>query len=106
MLGVVVPNILTDIYLLSIPLPVRFYLTCAMFSSSPCSLTQTVQLLWGVSISIRRKLTLMFLFSGALFIIMAGTIRAVVILTVSFAVLSGVPEAFEAFLVAFCFKFG
>ncbi|KAM5349158.1 hypothetical protein ACJ41O_008981 [Fusarium nematophilum] len=58
-LVVVIPNILTDIYLLSIPLP----------------------LLWGVNISLRRRLTLMLLFSGALFIMMAGTIRAVVILT-------------------------
>ncbi|KAF5675548.1 integral membrane protein PTH11 [Fusarium heterosporum] len=58
-LVVVIPNILTDIYLLSIPLP----------------------LLWGVNISLRRRLTLMLLFSGALFIIMAGTIRAVTILS-------------------------
>lgn len=41
-----------------------------------------VQLLWGVNISLRRRLTLMLLFSGALFIMMAGTIRAVTILTV------------------------
>ncbi|KAH6880810.1 hypothetical protein B0T10DRAFT_609458 [Thelonectria olida] len=58
-LVVVIPNVITDIYLLSIPLP----------------------LLWGVNISLRRRLTLMLLFSGALFIMMAGTIRAVVILT-------------------------
>lgn len=58
-LGVVIPNILTDIYLLSIPLP----------------------LLWGVKIGLRRKISLIALFSGAIFIIMAGTIRAVVILT-------------------------
>ncbi|KAF4455593.1 hypothetical protein F53441_2117 [Fusarium austroafricanum] len=58
-LVVVIPNILTDVYLLSIPLP----------------------LLWGVNISLRRRLTLMLLFSGALFIMMAGTIRAVTILT-------------------------
>ncbi|KAK7413336.1 hypothetical protein QQX98_007779 [Neonectria punicea] len=58
-LVVVIPNILTDLYLLSIPLP----------------------LLWGVNISLRKKLTLMILFSGAIFVIMAATIRAVVILT-------------------------
>ncbi|KAI6764474.1 hypothetical protein HG530_008263 [Fusarium avenaceum] len=58
-LVVVIPNVLTDVYLLSIPLP----------------------LLWGVNISLRRRLTLMLLFSGALFIMMAGTIRAVTILT-------------------------
>lgn len=44
--------------------------------------TNVQQLLWGVNITIRRKLTLMLLFSGAVFIIIAGTIRAVTILTV------------------------
>ncbi|KAH7142647.1 hypothetical protein B0J13DRAFT_636189 [Dactylonectria estremocensis] len=58
-LVVVIPNVLTDLYLLSIPLP----------------------LLWGVNIGLRRRLTLMLLFSGAIFVIMAGTIRAVVIIT-------------------------
>ncbi|KAH7316641.1 hypothetical protein B0I35DRAFT_260095 [Stachybotrys elegans] len=58
-LVVVIPNILTDIYLLSIPLP----------------------LVWGVNISLRRRITLVVLFSGALFIMMAGTIRAIVIST-------------------------
>ncbi|KAM0809765.1 hypothetical protein AB5N19_10112 [Seiridium cardinale] len=56
---VLIPNIITDLYLLSIPLP----------------------LLWKVNISLRRKLSLMALFSGAVFVIMAGTIRAVVILS-------------------------
>ena len=41
------------------------------------------QLLWGVNISLRRRLTLMLLFSGAVFIILASTIRAVTILTAS-----------------------
>ncbi|KAI3573673.1 hypothetical protein IWW34DRAFT_885649 [Fusarium oxysporum f. sp. albedinis] len=58
-LVVVIPNVLTDAYLLYIPL----------------------SLLWGVNISVRRRISLMLLFSGALFIITAGTIRAVVILT-------------------------
>ncbi|KAI1075674.1 hypothetical protein F5B20DRAFT_594814 [Whalleya microplaca] len=56
--GVVVPNIVTDMYLLSIPLP----------------------LLWVVNISLRRKLILTVLFSGAIFIMVAGTIRAVLLL--------------------------
>ncbi|KAH7025241.1 uncharacterized protein B0I36DRAFT_332794 [Microdochium trichocladiopsis] len=56
---VYLPNVITDVYLLSIPLP----------------------LLWGVNISLRRKLTLMLLFSGAIFVIAAATIRAVVIIT-------------------------
>lgn len=76
-LVVVIPNILTDIYLLSIPLPVSHLLYAVMFKSD------RLQLLWGVNISLRRRLTLMLLFSGALFIMMAGTIRAVTILTVS-----------------------
>ncbi|KAK6199629.1 hypothetical protein LQW54_010011 [Pestalotiopsis sp. IQ-011] len=58
-LAVLIPNIITDAYLLSIPLP----------------------LLWTVNIDWRRKATLMILFSGAVFVIMASTIRAVLILT-------------------------
>ncbi|KAM0698362.1 hypothetical protein Q7P36_001828 [Cladosporium allicinum] len=58
-LTVLVLNIITDAYLLSIPLP----------------------LLWGVDTTLRRRLTLMLLFSGAVFIILAGTIRAITILT-------------------------
>ncbi|KAI9369011.1 hypothetical protein BJX61DRAFT_549948 [Aspergillus egyptiacus] len=56
---VLIPNVVTDLYLLSIPLP----------------------LLWAVRIGIRRKITLLGLFSGAVFIIMASIIRAVTILT-------------------------
>lgn len=41
------------------------------------------QLLRGVNITLRRKLTLMMLSSGAVFIILASTIRAVTILTAS-----------------------
>jgi len=58
-LMVYVPNVVTDLYLLSIPMP----------------------LLWRVNISLRRKVTLMCLFSGAIFVITAATIRAVVIIT-------------------------
>ncbi|BCR88783.1 uncharacterized protein ACHE_41347A [Aspergillus chevalieri] len=58
-LVVVIMNVITDLYLLSIPLP----------------------LLWTVNIGLRRKITLMGLFSGAAFVIMASIIRAVVILT-------------------------
>ncbi|KAH7031430.1 uncharacterized protein B0I36DRAFT_409779 [Microdochium trichocladiopsis] len=52
-------NVLTDLHLLSIPLP----------------------LLWHVNISLRRKLTLMLLFGGAVFVIAAATVRAVLVLT-------------------------
>jgi hypothetical protein len=59
-LVVMIPNVLTDLYLMSIPLP----------------------LLWTVKIGIRRKITLMGLFSGAIFVGIAGIIRAVIIITV------------------------
>ncbi|KGO65639.1 hypothetical protein PITC_007570 [Penicillium italicum] len=54
---VVILNVLTDAYLLLIPLP----------------------LLWTVNINLKRKIPLMFLFSCAIFVMMAGVIRAVTI---------------------------
>jgi hypothetical protein len=57
----VILNVVTDIYLLSIPLP----------------------LLWQVKIGLKRKIPLMALFSGATFVITAAIIRAVMIMTVS-----------------------
>lgn len=60
-LVVVILNIITDAYLLSIPLP----------------------LLWTVNISLKRKVPLMALFSGAAFVITASIIRAVTIMSVS-----------------------
>ncbi|KAL7628388.1 hypothetical protein AAE478_002590 [Parahypoxylon ruwenzoriense] len=56
--AVLFPDIITDIYLLSIPLP----------------------LLWVVNISIKRKISLMALFSGVIFVIAAGLTRAITIL--------------------------
>ncbi|KAL4785887.1 hypothetical protein BJX76DRAFT_366524 [Aspergillus varians] len=58
-LVVMIPNVLTDFYLLSIPLP----------------------LLWTVRIGIRRKIILMTLFSGAIFVAVAAIVRAVIIMT-------------------------
>ncbi|AEO58639.1 hypothetical protein MYCTH_2306113 [Thermothelomyces thermophilus ATCC 42464] len=58
-LSVLIPDILTDLYLLSIPLP----------------------LLWSTNISVKKKISLTVLFSGVLFVIMAAIIRGVVILT-------------------------
>ncbi|KAJ5784190.1 uncharacterized protein N7503_009402 [Penicillium pulvis] len=58
---VVILDIVTDIYLLSIPLP----------------------LLWAVKINLKRKIPLMALFSGAAFVIAAAIIRAVSIISVS-----------------------
>ncbi|CDM36234.1 hypothetical protein DTO013E5_9942 [Penicillium roqueforti] len=55
---IVILNITTDIYLLSIPLP----------------------LLWTVNINLKRKIPLMALFSGATFVMIAGIIRAVTIM--------------------------
>ncbi|KAK7931197.1 hypothetical protein PG985_001909 [Apiospora marii] len=57
-LVVVILNVLSDAYLISIPLP----------------------LLWQVNIDLRKRLPLMALFSGGLFIAIAGSIRAHVIL--------------------------
>lgn len=54
----VILNILTDVYLLFIPLP----------------------LLWTVNIDLKRKIPLMALFSGATFVMIAGIIRAVTIM--------------------------
>ncbi|KAJ5112229.1 hypothetical protein N7532_000274 [Penicillium argentinense] len=58
-LVVVILNIITDVYLLSIPLP----------------------LLWRVNISLKRKIPLMALFSGAAFVITASIIRAATIMS-------------------------
>ncbi|KAH6844608.1 hypothetical protein B0I37DRAFT_377878 [Chaetomium sp. MPI-CAGE-AT-0009] len=57
-LSVMIPDILTDVYLLSIPLP----------------------LLWAVNISLKKKISLTLLFSGVIFVIAAAIIRGVVIL--------------------------
>ncbi|KXG51088.1 uncharacterized protein PGRI_066600 [Penicillium griseofulvum] len=54
----VVLNIVTDLYLLSIPLP----------------------LLWTVNLNLKRKIPLMVLFSGATFVMLAGIIRAATIM--------------------------
>lgn len=58
---VVILNVVSDIYLLSIPIP----------------------LLWQVKIDLKRKIPLMALFSGAAFVIAAAIIRAVMITTAS-----------------------
>ncbi|CAJ2500325.1 Uu.00g031780.m01.CDS01 [Anthostomella pinea] len=77
--AVLIPNIITDLYLLSIPLPVR----CSNCPPSRNSEANEIalQLLWKVNIGLRTKASLMLLFSGAVFIIAAGTVRAIVILS-------------------------
>lgn len=56
----VVLNIVTDIYLLSIPLP----------------------MLWGSSLRPLKKAGLMVLFSGGFFVMVAGILRCILIVTV------------------------
>ncbi|KAK1965736.1 hypothetical protein LY78DRAFT_609872 [Colletotrichum sublineola] len=58
-LVVVVLNSLTDLYLLSIPIP----------------------MLWGSQLPLRKKLGLIVLFSGGIFVTMAGILRCVLIIT-------------------------
>ncbi|KAK2051988.1 hypothetical protein LY76DRAFT_527541 [Colletotrichum caudatum] len=58
-LVVVVLNSLTDLYLLSIPIP----------------------MLWGSQLPLRKKLGLIVLFSGGIFVTMAGVLRCVLIIT-------------------------
>ncbi|GKT49856.1 uncharacterized protein ColSpa_10037 [Colletotrichum spaethianum] len=55
----VVLNVLTDLYLLSIPIP----------------------MLWGAQLPLRKKLGLIVLFSGGIFVTMAGILRCVLIIT-------------------------
>ncbi|KAI1395752.1 hypothetical protein F4819DRAFT_500765 [Hypoxylon fuscum] len=55
---VCIPNVFTDLYLLSIPLP----------------------LLWKVNIDWRRKIVLVFLFSGAIFSMITSIVRADIIM--------------------------
>ncbi|KAK4201659.1 hypothetical protein QBC40DRAFT_197698 [Triangularia verruculosa] len=57
--SVLIPDLVTDLYLLSIPLP----------------------LLWAVNIGIKKKVSLVLLFSMVVFVMMAAIIRGVVILT-------------------------
>ncbi|KAK4133218.1 hypothetical protein BT67DRAFT_59627 [Trichocladium antarcticum] len=57
--AVLIPDVITDLFLLSIPLP----------------------LLWTVNLSLRKKIPLAILFCGVIFVIMAAIIRGVVILS-------------------------
>ncbi|GAP84462.2 putative related to integral membrane protein PTH11 [Rosellinia necatrix] len=58
-LAVLISDVATDLYLVSIPL----------------------SLLWGVQIPMRKKVILLTLFGGSFFVIVAGVIRGIVILT-------------------------
>lgn len=54
----VILNVLTDLYLISIPLP----------------------MLWKANLNTRRKLSLMVIFGGGIFVMMAGILRCVLII--------------------------
>lgn len=54
-------NVLTDLYLIGIPIPI----------------------LWGTSLPLLKKLSLVVVFSGAFFVMAAGILRGTLILQVS-----------------------
>lgn len=84
---VIVPNVLTDLYLLSIPLPVSFVSTNASQQGHLPSISYAdklpCQLLWKVNINWKRKAILLSLFSGAVFSMITGIVRAYIILHVT-----------------------
>lgn len=92
-LTVLILNIITDVYLLSIPLPVSA-LGKVSCQEMRIIFADNQQLLWGVDTTLKRRLTLMLLFSGAVFIILAGTIRAITILTVSSFIIHNTTTTF------------
>lgn len=77
----VVLNVVTDIYLISIPAPVCLFALCTIYYDG--KLTKNVaQMLFKARLHWREKLELLVLFSGGLFVMMAGILRCVLILTV------------------------
>lgn len=82
-LVVVVLNVFTDVFLLFIPLPVSSTSIFYPFrNQSFLIIGSMTQLLWKVEIGLKRKISLMVLFSGGIFIIAASIIRAAVVLSV------------------------
>ncbi|CAG7951885.1 unnamed protein product [Penicillium salamii] len=76
----VVLNVITDIYLISIPAPVSYSRRPPI---SPLTNTFFSKMLFKARLKWREKLELVILFSGGLFVMMAGILRCVLILTVS-----------------------
>ena len=74
----VILNVLTDAYLLSIPIPVSLVQPDFRWEKS---LLTEIQLLWRSRISAKEKTALIILFSGAIFVMMAGILRCALILT-------------------------
>ncbi|CAG8007398.1 unnamed protein product [Penicillium olsonii] len=73
----VVLNVVTDIYLISIPAPV---MDLYLYPASP--ITNCIpQMLFKARLKWREKLELVILFSGGLFVMMAGILRCVLIVT-------------------------
>lgn len=83
-------NVATDIYLMTIPAPVSVLL-------SPAEKDRLVdivdQMLFKARLRWREKLELLVLFSGGLFVMMAGILRCVLILTVSIALVPMNPKS-------------
>lgn len=76
----VILNVVTDAYLMTIPAPVSIHLD--VNDSKEPDLLTLAQMLWKARLPLRRKLSLVVLFSGGLFVMMAGILRCVLILTV------------------------
>lgn len=82
----VVLNVATDIYLISIPAPVS---TTQTLFRVQC-LRLYLQMLFRARLRWQEKLELLVLFSGGLFVMMAGILRCVLILTVCPCILPSV----------------
>ena len=74
----VVLNVFSDAYLLSIPIPViRYSILYIINADIKCS-----QMLWKANVQMVKKLSLIFVFSGAIFVMAAGILRAALIISV------------------------
>ncbi|RDW64599.1 hypothetical protein BP6252_10250 [Coleophoma cylindrospora] len=67
-------NVLTDFYLLTIPLPV------SNISARSTISADIEKMLWQAKLSLKTKLSLLFVLSGGVFVMMAGILRVVIIL--------------------------
>jgi hypothetical protein len=73
-------NTATDFFLMSIPLPVSISALCLLLMFW---LIFELQMIWKARMPWRKKVVIMFMFSGALLEMIFGILRAVSILTVS-----------------------
>lgn len=79
----VILNVATDIYLMTIPAPVRQIPAAKYCPVAAPRTNSAIQMLLQARLRWREKLELAILFSGGLFVMMAGILRCVLILTVS-----------------------